>query len=318
MKTNTYIYNRMKHSSNSNTTPPLLGRGGRGVRLLLLLLLLVSCNNKQAESTESVPATDTIATTDSVQVDAITSATSKPNQVSFNGTIVLPPQRQATVALTMGGVVKNTSLLPGQQVGRGTVLATLENPEFINLQQTYLDSHAQAEYLQTEYERQKTLSNEQAASQKKFQQSKADYLSMKSRLEATAAQLSLLGVNPASLLQNGIQPLLQVKAPISGYVSNVAMNIGKYIQPGEALCEIIDKSAPMLCLTTYEKDLANMKTGSEVEFRVNGMGKTVFNATIVSIGQKVDEVSRSLEVYARINDANQQFRPGMYITARIK
>lgn len=318
MKNNKYIYNRMKHSSNSNTTPPLLGRGGRGVRLLLLLLLLASCNNKQAESTESVPATDTIVTTDSVQVDAITSATSKPNQVSFNGTIVLPPQRQATVALTMGGVVKNTSLLPGQQVERGTVLATLENPEFINLQQTYLDSHAQAEYLQTEYERQKTLSNEQAASQKKFQQSKADYLSMKSRLEATAAQLSLLGVNPASLLQNGIQPLLQVKAPISGYVSNVAMNIGKYIQPGEALCEIIDKSAPMLCLTTYEKDLANMKTGSEVEFRVNGMGKMVFHATIVSIGQKVDEVSRSLEVYARINDANQQFRPGMYITARIK
>lgn len=318
METKKNIY-KMNHLVNKVfTTLPPYGGGGRGVRLLLLFLLLASCNNKQAETPEVTTATDTVATTDSVQVDAITSATSKPNQISFNGTIVLPPQRQATVALTMGGVVKNTTLLPGQHVGRGTVLATLENPEFINLQQTYLDSHAQAEYLQTEYERQKTLSNEQAASQKKFQQSKADYLSMKSRLEATAAQLSLLGVDPASLLQNGIQPLLQVKAPISGYVSSMTMNIGKYIQPGEALCEIIDKSAPMLCLTTYEKDIANMKTGNPVEFRVNGMGKTVFHATIVSIGQKVDEVSRSLEVYAHINDANQQFRPGMYITARIK
>ena len=307
----------MKHKS--ITTPPPYGGGGWGVRLLFALLLFASCSNKQTPAAEETPVADTTTvTTDSVQVDAITSATSKPNQVSFNGTIVLPPQRLATVALTMGGVVKNTALLPGQQVGRGTVLATLENPEFINLQQTYLDSHAQAEYLQTEYERQKALSSEQAASQKKFQQSKADYLSMKSRLEATAAQLSLLGVNPASLLQNGIQPLLQVKAPISGYVSNVAMNIGKYIQPGEALCEIIDKSAPMLCLTTYEKDLAKMKAGNEVEFRVNGMGKATFHATIVSIGQKVDEVNRSLEVYARISNADPQVRPGMYVTARIK
>ena len=287
----------------------------------VLLLVLAACKNPEQTSETIVPApaiadipTDTVTT----QVDGITSATSKPNQVSFNGTIVLPPQRQATVALTMGGVEKHTSLLPGQQVRQGALLATLENPDFIALQQTYLDSHAQAEYLQAEYERQKILSTEQAASQKKFQQSKADYLSMKSKLEATAAQLTLLGIVPEELLKSGIQPLLQVKAPISGYISDVAMNIGKYIQPGEALCEVIDKSAPLLCLTTYEKDLADMKVGSPVQFRVNGMGKTVFKATLVSIGQKVDEVSRSLEVYARIDDVNQQFRPGMYVTARIQ
>ena len=278
----------------------------------ILLLALIACKETKqtSETATTAPSiakvqTDTTAT----QVDGITSATSKPNQVSFNGTIVLPPQRQATVALTMGGVVRNTSLLPGQQVQKGTLLATLENPDFIMLQQTYLDSHAQTEYLQAEYERQKSLSAEQAASQKKFQ---------KSKLEATAAQLSLLGITPEELLKSGIQPLLQVKAPISGYISDVTMNIGKYIQPGEALCEVIDKSSPLLCLTTYEKDLADMKVGSPVQFRVNGMGNTVFKATLVSIGQKVDETSRSLEVYARIDSTAPQFRPGMYVTARIQ
>lgn len=138
----------------------------------VLLLVLAACKNPEQTSETIVPApaiadipTDTVTT----QVDGITSATSKPNQVSFNGTIVLPPQRQATVALTMGGVVKHTSLLPGQQVRQGALLATLENPDFIALQQTYLDSHAQAEYLQAEYERQKTLSTEQAASEKSSQ-----------------------------------------------------------------------------------------------------------------------------------------------------
>ncbi|WP_303208100.1 efflux RND transporter periplasmic adaptor subunit [Bacteroides oleiciplenus] len=292
------------------------------ILLPLTLLVFVACNSNQdsatAEATVITTAVSESTPSDSVQVDDITSATSKPNQVSFNGTIVLPPQRQATVAITMGGIVRNTSLLPGQYVQKGALLATLDNPDFINLQQSYLDSHAQTEYLKTEYERQKALSSEQAASQKKFQQSKADYLSMQSRLEAAAAQLSLLGVSPANLLKDGIQPLLQVKAPISGYVGSVNMNIGKYIQPGDALCDIIDKTSPMLCLTTYEKDVADMAAGNEVQFRVNGMGKTVFHAVIVSIGQQVDPVNRSLEVYARIKDANQQFRPGMYVTARIQ
>ncbi|WP_195531650.1 efflux RND transporter periplasmic adaptor subunit [Bacteroides finegoldii] len=264
------------------------------------------------------PATaDTADTVRQPEVDAITSATSKPNQVSFNGRIVLPPQRQATIALTMGGVVKSTSLIPGQYIAKNSLIATLENPEFIALQQTYLDSHAQTEYLLAEYERQKALSAEQAASQKKFQQSKADYLSMKSRQDAAAAQLSLLGVVPETLLKSGIRPLLEVKAPISGYVANVEMNIGKYINPGEALCEIIDKSTPMLCLTTYEKDLADIQVGNSVQFRVNGMGTQTFNGTVVSIGQKVDETNRSLEVYSSIKEANAQFRPGMYVTAHI-
>lgn len=288
----------------------------------LLMLGLWACSSQQnTQVADDTNTTDPVAIeVDSadLQVDAITSATSKANQVSFNGTIILPPQRQATVALTIGGIVKSTTLLPGQPVQKNAVLATLENPEFIALQQTFLDSHAQAEYLQAEYERQKSLSAEQAASQKKFQQSKADYLSMKSRLEAATAQLSLLGISTEGLLKNGIQPLLPVKAPISGYIGTVTMSVGKYIQPGEALCTLIDKSNPMLCLTTYEKDLADMRVGSTAEFRVNGMGKQTFSATIVSIGQQVDEVSRSLEVYARINDVNLQFRPGMYVTARIK
>lgn len=220
--------------------------------IMLVLLAACSSNNesRQMEETLTTVVTADEVVPDTVQVDAVTSATSKPNQVSFNGTMVIPPQRMATVSLTMGGVVKSTSLLPGESVGKGTVLATLENPEFIALQQTYLDSHAQTEYLEAEYRRQKALSAEQAASQKKFQQSKADYLSMKSRMEAAAAQLELLGVSPSTLLDGGIRPYLQVKAPIAGYVADVEMNVGKYMNAGDALCEIVDKSHTLLRLTT--------------------------------------------------------------------
>jgi cobalt-zinc-cadmium efflux system membrane fusion protein len=290
----------------------------------LLLLALVSCSKKQqapapeasSASNDSVAVADTSAT-DSTQVDAMTSATSKSNEVIFNGTIVLPPQHQATVSLTMGGIIKNTRILPGQYIRKNAIVASIDNPEFISLQQSYLESCAQTEYLKAEYERQHTLASQQAASQKRSQQSKSEYLSMKSKLQASATQLSLLGVSPSAILNHGIQPLMYAKAPISGYVSKVYINIGKYMHTGDPLCEIVDKSTPMLCLTTYEKDVTKMKVGKQIEFHVTGLGDQTFNATIVSIGQNVDQESRSLEVYARINHANVQFRPGMYVTARL-
>lgn len=287
------------------------------------LLLVMGCSSPKNESseqgTESRPAVEQVdpETKDTVTVDAITSATSLAKDAAFNGTFVLSPQRQASVTLSIDGIVKNTSLLPGKYVRKGELLATLENPEFINLQQNYLDASAQCEYLETEYRRQEILAKEEAASQKKFQQSKADYLSMKSRKDASAAQLTMLGVSPQELNTKGIVSQLEVRAPISGYISNLQMNIGKHITAGEPLCEIIDKSNTLIKLTAYEKDLNKIKVGNRIEFRVNGMGDEKFAGEIISVGQSVDNINRSLEVYAKVMENNELFRPGMYINARI-
>ncbi|MDH6303694.1 cobalt-zinc-cadmium efflux system membrane fusion protein [Parabacteroides sp. PF5-5] len=287
------------------------------------LLLISGCSNPKNETTVQVaePKPEVVQvepqTKDSEELDAVSSATSLGKDAVFNGTLILSPQHQASVTLSIDGIVKNTSLLPGKYVRKGELLATLENPEFINLQQSYLDAAAQCEFLEAEYKRQEILSKEEAASQKKFQQSKADYLSMKSRKDAAAAQLSMLGVSASSLNSKGIEPLLEVRAPISGYISNLQMNMGKHITAGEPLCEIIDKNNILIKLVAYEKDLGKIRIGKRIEFRVNGMGEDVFSGEIISVGQSVDNINRSLEVYAKVMENNELFRPGMYINARI-
>ncbi len=289
------------------------------------VLLMASCNsadNKQTgiASEEQSADTSTVVTgnPDTVSVDAMTSATAIANPSAFNGTLVIPPQYFATVTLSMGGIVKELFVLPGSYVRKGTVLGTLENPDFIDLQQSYLDSRAQLEYLEAEYQRQQTLSREAVASQKKFQQAKADYLSMKSRLQAAEAQLRLLGINAETLSAGGIRPYIEVKAPVNGYISNVQANLGKYLNAGDPLCDVIDKSQTMVRLVAYEKDLEGMKVGSRVQFRVNGLGKVTFHATLVSIGQQVDDSNRSIELYAKVLDSSPLFRPGMYVSARME
>ena len=254
---------------------------------------------------------------DSTSIDGTTAATAI-NKVSFNGTLIIPPQNFASVTMLMGGTIRSTNLLPGSYVKKGTLLATLDNLDFISLQQTFLESQAQTEYLKSEYNRQLVLSKEEVASVKKLEQSKADYLSMKSKMEAAAAQLSLLGISTQSLLKNGITPALEIKAPVNGYIGKVKVNVGKYLNEGDILCEIINKQETLLRLTTYEKDLKDIRLGAKVWFRVNGMGTKTFEAKLISIGQEVDETSRSLEVFAKVISEDPNFRPGMYVTAQIE
>ena len=298
--------------------------------ILCALAILTACNsttNTKQEMPTSVTADSVIVISpdstaysqpyDSTAIDGTTAATAI-NKVSFNGTLIVPPQNFASVTMLMGGIIRSVNLLPGNYVKKGTLLATLDNPDFISLQQTYLESQAQTEYLKSEYNRQLVLSKEEVASVKKLEQSKADYLSMKSKMEAAAAQLSLLGISTQSLLKNGITPALEIKAPVNGYIGKVKVNMGKYLNEGDILCEIINKQETLLRLTTYEKDLKDIRLGAKVWFRVNGMGTKTFEAKLISIGQEVDETSRSLEVFAKVISEDPNFRPGMYVTAQIE
>ena len=293
---------------------------------LTAALMMAACSggnssDVDSQTSDSVDKSDSVeikANADSVGIDGVSSATNVANSPTFNGVIMVSPQQNATVSVTMGGKVHSLKVMPGQAVARGQVIASIDNPEYIDLQQTYLDASAQTEYLEKEYKRQSDLSANDASSQKKMQQSKAEYLSMHSRLSAAASRLKTLGVKPASVKLNGIQPYLLVKAPINGFVTNLNVNLGKYLDAGEPICDVINKSQPLIQLTVYERELNLMRVGRPVEFRVNGMGKKTFNAQIVSIDQSVDAKDYSIKVYAKVMVSNSDFRPGMYIRAKLK
>lgn len=253
----------------------------------------------------------------STEADAISGATNVANAPSFNGLFVLPPQGNATIALSMGGIVQSTSLLEGKYVKKGEVVALLDNPDFIDLQQNALDAMRQLDYLEKEYKRQSVLVEKEAASQKRFQQVSSEYYAGRHKFEALSAKLRLLGVDMKSLVESGrIMERMEVRSPISGYVTNASVNIGKYIAPGEPICSIIDKSNMMLKLTAYEKDLDKLSVGDNLDFTVNGVYGQTFKAKVISIDQSVELENRSINVYAKVLSSNPLFRPGMYVSCK--
>lgn len=295
--------------------------------LLASLLILASCagsnestigDNEPADSVNIIAETAPAAA-DSAIADAVTSATYKANAPTFNGVLgAAPNSSSATVALTMGGRIHSLNVIHGSAVARGQVIATLDNPEFIELQQSFIDAEIQLEYLEKEYERQKSLGAQEAASQKRVQQSKADYLSMKSKAEALSMRLKALGINPSSVKIGNIKAYLPITAPIAGYVTDINVNLGKYVDMGEPVCMIVNKSHTLVELSVYEKDINIINVGDIIDFRVNGMGKDTFSATVVSIDQAVNKEDYSIKVYARVTTPNPAFRPGMYVRAKVR
>ena len=68
--------------------------------------------------------------------------------IMVTGSIDIPPQSVASVSAPFGGYIKYTKWMPGEHIGKGQVLASIENPELVQIQQDYLLAKSNLEYSQ--------------------------------------------------------------------------------------------------------------------------------------------------------------------------
>lgn len=233
--------------------------------------------------------------------------------IQVTGTLTMPPQQQISVSFPYGGIVKHTSLLPGKWVSKGEVLLTLENPEFITLQQDFLEAQTQLTYSEKEFKRQEELSRENVAAAKTFQRTSTDLAALKVRLDALRQKLALLHLQPGSL-EKGILRTIPVTAPASGYVTEVNINTGKAVQPNEMLAELADTRFLQAELNVFEKDIPKLKTGQQVNLQLAQANR---KATISLIGREIS-AERMVKVLCRLDGDSRELLPGTYCTATIE
>jgi len=176
-------------------------------------------------------------------------------QLKVNGIVSVTPQNLVSVSAIMGGYIKSTSLVQGSPVTKGQVIAVIENPEFIELQQNYLESKSKLEYAETEYNRQKELFKENVNSAKTYQMATSEYKGLQSKVFALEQKLKLIGIDAKKLEVDKITSSIPVVSPISGYVKIVNVNIGKYVNPTDVIVEIVNTQNMTLELTVFEKDI---------------------------------------------------------------
>lgn len=236
--------------------------------------------------------------------------------IKVNGTLDVPPQQLVSISAPMGGFLKSSELLQGKHVTKGQVIATLQDPAYIQLQQDYLEAISQQEYLKAEYERQEELSRENINARKTLQQARANYQSMQARASGLKAKLKLVNINPDRLDRDDIQSVISLYAPISGYVTEVNVNLGKYVSPTDVMFEIVDTEHLHAELTVFEKDVPLLTVGQKVRFILaNEIAERM--ATVYLVGREIS-TDRTVRVHCHLDKEDKNLLPGMYLTAFVE
>jgi cobalt-zinc-cadmium efflux system membrane fusion protein len=297
--------------------------------LLASMAVLLACNGNKNDKVEA--ATNQKVDTVVSQVVTLNAEQLKSANLSFglaqtkamhkilkvNGLIDVPPSNIVSISIPMGGYLKKTSLIPGMLVKKGNLLAMMEDPIYIELQQDYLTSKSKLTYLEADYIRQRDLNATKAVSDKIFQLAKSDFESQKYLVKSLSEKLKLLGIDPLLLNENNISRAINFNSPINGYITKVNVNIGKYVNPTDVLFEIIDPSDLLLRLIVFENDATNLKVGNKVSFYINNNINQKYLATVAVITPNINE-ERTTDVHCHLVNENVHLYPGTFANAEIE
>ena len=232
----------------------------------------------------------------------------------LNGVIDVPPTGIASVSIPMGGYIQDINLIPGTFVKKGQVLATVKDPAYVQLQENYLATKAKLSYLQQDLDRQKALLTQEAVSKKSFQQIQADYNTNAIQLKALSEQLKLINIQPENLTTEKMSSLVQLVAPIAGYISKVNINRGKYVTPSDILLEIINPNDIHAAITIYEKDIANFKVGMKGTVTLTQDPAKKYPVSVLAVAHNINEDKTAL-LHCHFEKIPANVLPGMFLTA---
>lgn len=236
--------------------------------------------------------------------------------VAVNGYLDTPPQFKANVSTILGGRIIDILSLPGDYVRKDQEVVRLESPEFLQLQQNYLETRGGLKYLKDEYERQKKLSENNVNAKKIYLQAERDYQAKIAEFTALGNQLKLLGVDPENLRPEQLSSVIRLRTPINGYISTIYTTLSEYVHSESDVFRVVNPEHLHAELNVFEKDILKIKKGQKVEVYLTQMKDSVIMGEVFLVGKELDEESRSLNVHVHIEE-NQELIVGMYVEAMI-
>jgi membrane fusion protein, heavy metal efflux system len=296
----------------------------RNLLFILPSILLICCGNPSGnkpfvtneQTKDSILITPDLAANSQIQVGHLSKRT-MPASIHCCGSVDLPSTKVISISAPMAGFIKSARYNVGDYVEKGSIMVTLEHPNYIMLQQEYLEAKSQLELYTDDYKRQGDLTLENAASIKTMQKAKADFAKAESRVNELKVQLHFLGINPEDISENNISSTIQLKALTSGYVSQTNANIGKLANCEEPIYQIINENSLQLLLQVNEIDASSLAIGQIIHFTIGENSPKVYNAKLAAISPMINTKTKMLDVSASIVKPHPFFRIGTSVSATI-
>lgn len=219
----------------------------------------------------------------------------------------LSPLTEATVKAKVAGELVEVAVREGESVRQGQVLARIDQTEVrarvAAREADVAASRAQLVWADKNRSTQKALLDKAFISQNAFDNIQSSYDVAVARLRSAEAELV---VARKSL---GDSVLL---APFPGIVAQ------RHVQPGERVAldakviTVVNLSRLELEAAVPAVEIGRLRVGQEVAFRIDGFGERAFGGRIERINPSTLSGSRSINVYAVIDNPEGELRGGLF------
>jgi len=246
-----------------------------------------------------------------------------PDTILAYATLETPWKQRAFAVSRLPGRIVTMSVRPGERVKAGQLLAEVQSQDTEMLQLEVQVAHTEsrlAEQLLTSLKESAGAIPEREIVNAEFQLQQA-----KNALELAKMKWVALGLPEDSLesLLAGspkATPLLPIRSPIEGTVIHADLSVGKVVEPGEHLFEVIDLSVIWARVGVLEKDINRVAVGQPVEVRLMAYPGESFRGTVAVVGQYLNPITHLNDVWVEFRNSagKERLLPGMYGLARIE
>ena len=197
-----------------------------------------------------------------------------------------------------GGIVKEIFVKEGQSVEKGFVMAKLSTEV---LERSVDEVQVQLDLATTNYNRLKTLWDQNIGSEMQFLQAKNNKESLEKRLESLQAQIDMT----------------EVKSPIDGVVDIVYQEKGDIAGPQVPFAKVVNIGQIKIYADVSESYLTKIKVGDKVKVFFPALNREL-ETSVRQIGNTIDPNNRTFRLRLDVNNPDKLIKPNLVAVVRIR
>ncbi len=228
--------------------------------------------------------------------------------VTFQGTVILPPQATMVVSAPLAGVVQDIGVGVGQSVRAGQTVARLMSSQLLEWQRDTRQAQSNAKLAQAKLQRDEQLAAEGLIAQVRLQETRNQYEIAQSIAAERRQAMQLAGG-----VAESNQPLLALNAAVAGTVMEVLATPGQRVEMGMPVLRIARAGLLAVELQATLAQARTLRVGDSIT--LEGCRTP---ARLAAIAPSVNANNQSVVLRADFQSTEPCLRINQFVQASVK
>jgi cobalt-zinc-cadmium efflux system membrane fusion protein len=240
--------------------------------------------------------------------------------LSLVGSVNFDADAVADVGGRIDGRITRMHVSVGDRVNGGDALVEIESRQLGEAMATWLSARANLIAAEHHEQRQSDLGEKQLASAPVVERARAEAEALRAEVAGTEQRLLAMGLTKHDLsgLAQGHGPRrITLRAPIAGEVVERFAVLGQVVDPTQPVMRIADLGKLWIELDVFERDLAHVAVGDQVEIMSEMHPGRSFKGAVAYVDATIDVLTRAAPVRIEVQNPERLLRPGQFVRARL-